>query len=58
VSGRDFFVQGDEIGIFPEPELNRAIFAADGFTVEALDAPGVGEYLVGDIPNRFLPREH
>lgn len=56
VSGRDFFVQGDEIGVFPEPELHRAIFAAEGFTLDALDAPGSGEYLVGDIANRFLPR--
>lgn len=54
VSGRDFFVQGDEIGILPEPELARAVFAADGFTLEALEDPGVAQYLVGDVINRFV----
>lgn len=57
VSGRDFFVQGDEIGVFPEPELTRAIFSAEGFTLDAFDAPGVAEYLLGDVVNRFLPRD-
>jgi len=54
VSGRDFFVQGDEIGILPEPELARAVFAAEGFTLEALEDPGVTQYLVGDVINRFM----
>ncbi|MBG6120049.1 MULTISPECIES: SDR family NAD(P)-dependent oxidoreductase [unclassified Sphingobium] len=54
VSGRDFFVQGDEIGLLPEVEMIRTVFDAQGFDLESLDDPGVTEYLLGDIKNRFV----
>jgi 3-oxoacyl-[acyl-carrier protein] reductase len=54
VSGRDFFVQGDEIGLLPEPELVRAVFKPGGWDLDSLDQPETVHYLVGDIPNRFV----
>jgi NAD(P)-dependent dehydrogenase (short-subunit alcohol dehydrogenase family) len=54
VSGRDFFVQGDEIGLFPEPEMIRTVFASGGFTLDALEDASVTEYLIGDIANRYV----
>ncbi len=54
VSGRDFFVQGDEVGLFPEVELSRSVFQEGGITLEGLEDRGVVEYLLGDIKNRFV----
>jgi NAD(P)-dependent dehydrogenase (short-subunit alcohol dehydrogenase family) len=54
VSGRDFFVQGDEIGLMPEPEMSRVVFQPGGWDLDSLDQPETVHYLVGDIPNRFV----
>jgi 3-oxoacyl-[acyl-carrier protein] reductase len=53
VNGREFFVAGPEIGVFPEPELHRAMFKLDGWDLESLDEPHNRKYLIGDIRNRF-----
>jgi 3-oxoacyl-[acyl-carrier protein] reductase len=54
VSGRDFFVQGDEIGLLPEPEMSRVVFKAGGWDLDGLDEPDTAHYLVGDVQNRFV----
>jgi len=54
VSGREFHVQGGEVALFPEPEFSRISFNPKGWDIDSLDDPGVREYLVGDIPNRFV----
>jgi 3-oxoacyl-[acyl-carrier protein] reductase len=54
VSGRDFFIQGDEVALLPEPEAVRTLFQPGGWTLDAFDEPANRDYLVGDIPNRFV----
>lgn len=56
VSGREFFVAGEEIGLLPEPELSRASFKAGGWDIDSLDDPLTARYLVGDILPRFLKK--
>ncbi len=53
VNGREFFVAGSDIGILPEPELQRAIFNIDGWDLDSLDAAHNRAYLIGDVRNRF-----
>jgi hypothetical protein len=53
VNGREFFIAGVEIGVLPEPELQRVSFNPDGWTLESLEDPMTREYLIGDIRNRF-----
>jgi 3-oxoacyl-[acyl-carrier protein] reductase len=52
-NGREFFVAGQEIGLLPEPELERASFAPEGWTLERLNRPEVAAYLLGGVANRF-----
>ena len=54
VSGRDFFIQGDEVALLPEPEAIRTMFRPGGWTLEAFDEPANREYLVGAVQNRFV----
>jgi NAD(P)-dependent dehydrogenase (short-subunit alcohol dehydrogenase family) len=54
VSGRDFFIQGDEVALLPEPEAIRTMFNPGGWTLEAFDEAANRDYLVGDIQNRFV----
>lgn len=54
ISGQDFFVQGDEIAVFPEPEPIRTTIHADGWTLDAFDDAGTRDYLFGDLRNRFV----
>ena len=54
ISGRDFYVQGDEISVISEPEAIRTSFNPGGWTLEALNEPANREYLFGDIGNRFV----
>lgn len=53
VNGREFYVGGVEIGILPEPELQRASFNPEGWSLESLEDPMTRDYLVGDVRNRF-----
>jgi len=52
-NGREFFVAGQEVGILPEPELQRVTFDATGWTLDSLDRPEVGAYLLGGAHNAF-----
>jgi len=54
VSGRDFYIQGDEVAVIPEPEAIRTSIHPGGWTLDALDAVENREYLFGDIRNRFV----
>ncbi|MBW8814231.1 MAG: SDR family oxidoreductase [Caulobacterales bacterium] len=52
-NGREFFIVGQELGILPEPELQRTSFAPEGWTLERLLRPEVGAYVLGAAQNRF-----
>jgi NAD(P)-dependent dehydrogenase (short-subunit alcohol dehydrogenase family) len=54
VSGRDFFIQGDEVALLPEPEAIRTLFNPGGWTLDAFDEPATRDYLIGSIQNRFV----
>lgn len=54
VSGRDFYIQGDEVALLPEPEAIRTLFNPGGWTIDAFDEPANVDYLVGSIQNRFI----
>ena len=55
INGRIFQVMGGEIGLYPEPEVIRAVFAPKGWDLDTLDAPATRRYLIGDLQNTFLP---
>lgn len=54
ISGRDFFIQGDEVALIPEPEAIRTSIHPGGWTLDALDEEANRAYIFGDIPNRFV----
>ena len=54
ISGRDFYIQGDEVALLPEPEAIRTSIHPGGWTLDAFDDPANRAYLFGDIPNRFV----
>ena len=54
ISGRDFFIEGDEVALLSEPEAICMRFNAGGWTLEAFDQAANRDYLFGDIPNRFV----
>ena len=53
LNGREFYIAGAEVGIFPEPQLERNLFSPIGWTLEQLLSPAVVTYLFGDARNRF-----
>jgi len=53
VNGREFFVAGADVGVLPEPELQRAMFKVDGWDLDSLDAAHARAYLIGEMRNRF-----
>jgi hypothetical protein len=53
VNGRDFYVAGNEVGLFPELEVERLLYREGGWDLDALDGL-VRDYLVGDLTNRYL----
>jgi NAD(P)-dependent dehydrogenase (short-subunit alcohol dehydrogenase family) len=57
VTGRDFYIQGDEVALLPEPEAIRTMFNPGGWTIDAFDEPANRDYLVGSIQNRFLLKD-
>ena len=52
INGRDFLVQGTEIGLFSEPEVIRSAFVADAWSLETLDKYGL-ETLGHGLTNEF-----
>ena len=53
VNGRTFYVGGDEIGLWSEPELTRSLSREGGWTLDTLDS-FARERLIGDLTNDFL----
>jgi NAD(P)-dependent dehydrogenase (short-subunit alcohol dehydrogenase family) len=53
VNGREFFISGSEVGLMPEPELQRATFEPKGWTLDDFDNPGNRQYLIGNVRNPF-----
>lgn len=54
ISGRDFYIQGDEVSVIPEPEAIRTSIHPGGWTLDAFDDPANRGYLFDDIRNRFV----
>jgi NAD(P)-dependent dehydrogenase (short-subunit alcohol dehydrogenase family) len=54
ISGRDFYIQGDEVAILPEPEAMRTSINPGGWTLDAFDDEANRSYIFGDITNRFV----
>jgi len=54
ISGRDFYIQGDEVAVIPEPEAIRTSIHPGGWTLDAFDEKPNRDYLFGDIRNRFV----
>ena len=54
ISGRDFYIQGDEVALIPEPEAVRTSIHPGGWTLDAFDEQANRDYLFGDIRNRFV----
>ena len=52
VNGRTFYVCGDEIGLFSEPELVCSLTRAGGWDLETLD-DYARDRLIGDLTNDF-----
>jgi 3-oxoacyl-[acyl-carrier protein] reductase len=53
VNGRDFYVGGNEVGLFPELEVERLLYREGGWDLDALDSNG-RDSLIGDLTNRYL----
>ena len=53
VNGRDFYVAGNEVGLFPELEPERLLYRDGGWDLDALDGPA-RDHLIGDLTNRYL----
>jgi 3-oxoacyl-[acyl-carrier protein] reductase len=53
VNGRTFFVSGDEIGLFSEPEVVCSLTRQGGWDLNSLDGYA-GERLIGSLTNDFL----
>jgi NAD(P)-dependent dehydrogenase (short-subunit alcohol dehydrogenase family) len=57
VNGRDFYVGGNEVGLFPELEVERLLYREGGWDLNALDGSG-RDPLIGDLTNRYLLEDH
>ena len=57
VNGRDFYVGGDEVGLYPELELERLLYRQGGWDLDALDSSGRDD-LIADLTNRYLLEGH
>lgn len=54
ISGQDFFIMGDEVGRFPEPEMISTQFNPGGWTIDALLVKEVLDNLLGGISHRYV----
>jgi NAD(P)-dependent dehydrogenase (short-subunit alcohol dehydrogenase family) len=57
VNGRTFYVCGDEVGLFSEPELVRSLVRAGGWDLDSLDNYACNR-LIGDLSNDFSLEEY
>ncbi|HJY83625.1 MAG TPA: SDR family NAD(P)-dependent oxidoreductase [Candidatus Binatia bacterium] len=53
VNGRSFYVAGEEVGLWSEPELIRSLARPGGWDLDSLDAFGC-EAMTADLTNPFL----
>ncbi len=53
VNGRDFYVGGNEVGLYPELEVERLLYREGGWDLDALDSSG-RDALIADLTNRYL----
>jgi 3-oxoacyl-[acyl-carrier protein] reductase len=56
VNGRGFYVAGDEVGLWSEPELTRCLTRPGGWDLDSLDEYGPSN-LILDLTNKFLIRD-
>ena len=56
VNGRTFWVGGDEIGLWSEPEVIRNLSRPGGWDLDSLDS-FAGQRLTGDLVNHFLLKD-
>ncbi|HEY2107094.1 MAG TPA: SDR family NAD(P)-dependent oxidoreductase [Candidatus Binataceae bacterium] len=56
VNGRGFYVAGDEVGLWSEPQLVRCLTRPGGWDLDSLDQSGP-ENLIFDLTNKFLIKE-
>jgi len=56
VNGREFYIAGSEVGIIAEPEMHRVCFDPDGWSLEGFDRDFTGQYLLGEVRNRYRPQ--
>jgi 3-oxoacyl-[acyl-carrier protein] reductase len=52
VNGRTFYVSGDEVGLFSEPEVIRSLTRPGGWDLDSLDSQA-SEGLIGGLINNF-----
>ena len=57
VNGRTFYVCGDEIGLFSEPELICSLSRVGGWDLDSLDN-FASDRLIGDLTNEFTLQEY
>jgi 3-oxoacyl-[acyl-carrier protein] reductase len=55
VNGHTFQVGGGIIGLYSEPEVIRANFRKEPWTLDRMDNPAVHAPLIGHLRNRFMP---
>lgn len=53
INGRSFYVAGEEVGLWSEPELIRSLARPGGWDLDALD-DFAAEAMTGDLTNPFL----
>jgi 3-oxoacyl-[acyl-carrier protein] reductase len=56
VNGRGFYVAGDEVGLWSEPELERCLTKPGGWDLDSLDEYG-RDRLIFDLTNKFLIKD-
>jgi 3-oxoacyl-[acyl-carrier protein] reductase len=57
VNGRTFFVGGDEIGLFAEPDVTCSLSRAGGWDLDSLDSYA-RERMIGELTNDFLLEDY
>lgn len=57
INDRVFYIAGGQLSVFAEPELVRARFNADGWSLDSLLDPQVVAQFTYGQQNRFAPRE-
>ncbi len=56
VNGRGFYVAGEEVGLWSEPQLVRCMTRPGGWNLDTLDESGP-DSLIADLTNKFLIKD-